>query len=111
MLKAIKIISRLFLILAALHAGAQTAINLMPYPQALQTGAGKLRVTSQFAISLSGVAEDATIEAASNRFLRKLNARTLAYFEQERVVLNKQATTSTLAIEVKKKGRVATRSR
>ena len=52
MLKAIKIISRLFLILAALHAGAQTAINLMPYPQALQTGAGKLRVTSQFAIIL-----------------------------------------------------------
>ncbi|GAB4018974.1 hypothetical protein GCM10028808_55090 [Spirosoma migulaei] len=79
---------------------SEQTFNLMPYPRSLQGGSGKLRLTAAFSIQLSGAATDQTLDAATNRFLRKLNARTLVYVEQQRVVLNNQSGEPLLAIEV-----------
>jgi hexosaminidase len=105
----------LFLILT-FHAHGQSNTNVppaelqydvMPYPQSLQAENGKLRITSQFAISLSGAAKDQTLVDAANRLLKNLIRKTLVYFEQEQVVLNKQETNTTLTIQVKTKADVA----
>ena len=84
--------------MATLAFPQNQTIDIMPYPQFLKAGSGKLKITSHFAASLSGVASDKikTIEAATNRLLRRLNGKTLAYFEQEEVVLNKQPANATL---------------
>ncbi|WP_423146230.1 family 20 glycosylhydrolase [Rubrolithibacter danxiaensis] len=113
MKKLNKFFAGLFLLLLAESAGAQSGqtqlplkstINLMPYPQSLHAAGGKLRITSQFSINLSGAEKDERLEAATNRLLTRLNARTLAYFEQERVVLNEQKHNATLTLQVKTKG-------
>lgn len=101
-------IALLFLFLAV-HVHGQTDVNsgstihVMPFPQSLQAGNGKLRITSQFAISLAGAAKDETLEAAANRLLKNLNKKTLSYFEQEHVLINKQETNTVITIQVKTK--------
>lgn len=78
-------------------------ISLMPYPQSLQTGSGKLRITPDFTISLSGAVDDKTLEGATNRFLRRLNARTLVSVGQEDVILNQPQANAAFVIQVKQK--------
>src|SRR5436305_40280 len=92
----------LFMSYQVVHA-QNTAINVMPYPQSLTLGNGKLRITPSFTIGIAAPAGDNTVESAANRLLRRLNARTLAYFNQERVALNEQPDTATLMIQVKEK--------
>lgn len=103
------------LLLCTLNAQAQSNINststpqkefinVMPYPQSVQMGSGRLYITTEFLIHLSGAPKDQTLEAASNRFIRKLKARTLTYFEQEKVILNSNnPTLSIFKIQVKEK--------
>src|SRR3954452_11981730 len=79
------------------------AVNVMPYPQSLTLGNGKLRISSSFTIGIAAPAGDSIVESAANRLLRRLNTRTLAYFNQERAALNEQPENATLAIQVKEK--------
>src|SRR3954468_14409705 len=79
------------------------AINVMPYPQSLTLGNGKLRISSSFTIGIAAPAGDSIVEFAANRLLRRLNARTLAYFDQERASLQEQPENATLTIQVKEK--------
>lgn len=79
------------------------SLNVMPLPSKAEMGNQKLRITSKFTIQLTALSTDKVIEAASNRLLQRLNKRTLAYFEQEQVVLNESKTNPTLTIEVKNK--------
>ena len=79
------------------------SLNVMPLPSKTEMGNQKLRITSKFNIQLTALSTDKVIEAASNRLLQRLNKRTLAYFEEEQVVLNESKTNPTLTIEVKNK--------
>jgi hexosaminidase len=121
MKKRMQLVTVLLLLLGTFHTYGQSSINdsgampkqnaeidVMPYPQTLQTGSGKLRITSQFVISLSGAAKDGTLEAATNRLLKRLNKRTLVYFEPESVALNQLNGNATLTIQVKEKAAPST---
>src|SRR4051794_36733587 len=79
------------------------AVNVMPYPQSLTLGNAKLRISSSFTIGIAAPAGDSIVESAANRLLRKLNARTLAYFNQERAALKEQPDNATLTVRVKEK--------
>lgn len=102
-----------FLLLYTIEAKAQAnstgqllqkeVINVMPYPQNVQLGNGRLEISTEFTIELSGALKDQTLETAANRFFRKLHARTLASFEQERILLNKERTHPTFSIKVNEK--------
>lgn len=117
MRKQIQLFAGLLLLLGEIYAQGQPSvnasngmstqngtINVMPYPRTLQAENGKLRITSRFAVGLYGAAKDGKLEDASNRFLRRLNRKTLAYFQQERVALNEPPTQATLTIQVKENG-------
>jgi hypothetical protein len=78
----------LFLLITVMICGGLSAQDVMPYPQSLQVGFGQLRITPNFSISLSGNPDDKTLENAANRFFKRLNAKSLSYFVQERIELN-----------------------
>lgn len=78
-------------------------INVVPYPQNLELKSGQLHITPRFSIELLGILKDQTLQAAANGFLRRLKARTLTYFEQESILLNKEQPLPTFRIKVKAK--------
>jgi len=51
------------------------ALNLMPLPANVQSGAGSLRVDSTFSVTFAGYTE-ARLERAGERFLRQLARQT-----------------------------------
>src|SRR5438094_8787356 len=53
----------------------QPALNLMPLPANVQSGAGSLRVDSTFSVAFTGDAEP-RLERAGGRFLRQLARQT-----------------------------------
>jgi len=92
----------LFLFVAMVHTGfGQSAtIDVMPYPSGVTVGTGKLSIASSFTVGVTGAQGDKILETAVNRFFQRLNARTLAYFKQERVILNEASATATCVIQV-----------
>lgn len=78
-------------------------INVMPYPSKVNLGTKKLRITKEFSINLIAQPNDIVLENATNRLLRSLNKKTLAYFEQEYVTNNNIQEKSVLTIKVSNK--------
>jgi hexosaminidase len=73
------------LLLAALCSGltAFSQLNLLPYPDSLVKGNSQFRLGADFRISTSS--NDPILLKAINRFYAKLNRKTGAYFEQDRI--------------------------
>ena len=59
----------------AMTTAQQPALNLMPLPANVQSGAGSLRVDSTFSVAFTGYAEP-RLERAGERFLRQLARQT-----------------------------------
>src|SRR2546422_6076293 len=59
----------------AMTTAQQPALNLMPLPANVQSGAGSLRVDSTFSVAFTGYIEP-RLERASERFLRQLARQT-----------------------------------
>lgn len=93
----------IFSLLAFFKVSGQQSIanlTLMPWPKSVEIHADQLRITSEFTVNLIGQKDDDILQEASNRFLQKLNRKTLAYFKQEKVILNQVQTIPKLQIEV-----------
>src|SRR5260370_34165988 len=58
-----------------MNTAQQPALNLMPLPASVQSGAGSLRVDSSFSVALMGYTEP-RLERAAERFLRQLARQT-----------------------------------
>jgi len=54
---------------------SQPALNLMPYPSSVQSGAGSLKIDSSFTVGLAGYTEP-RLDRAAERFLRQLSRQT-----------------------------------
>ncbi|MGR3810875.1 beta-N-acetylhexosaminidase [Jiulongibacter sp. NS-SX5] len=78
-------------------------LTLMPWPKSVDIHAGQLRINSEFTVNLTGQKGDDILEEAANRFLYKLNRKTLAYFKQEKVVLNQVQSAALMQIDVNEK--------
>lgn len=93
----------LFLVILAMISKAFTqdvTLNIMPYPFKVIQADGKFRINQDFSISVAAKQDDEIIKKAANRFLIRLNLKTLSYFKQEAVELNQNLERATLYIKV-----------
>jgi hexosaminidase len=68
---------------STIHAQAANPLPLMPMPQHITTGTGKLKVDAGFTIGLAGY-KDARLESARERFIQRLSRLTgIPYHDEE----------------------------
>lgn len=73
------------------HAQVQSnELNLMPYPQKVELGAGAFRLSKGFNVTVIGNAAPRLYEAAT-RALRRLSGRTGLFFRQDYITQKKRS--------------------
>jgi hexosaminidase len=88
------------------HAQVQSnELNLMPYPQKVELGAGAFRLSKGFNVTVIGNAAPRLYEAAT-RALRRLSGRTGLFFRQDYITQKNAADAADLSITCKRPGRV-----
>ncbi len=101
-----KIVAILFLSMISITREGFTqnkTLNVMPYPLEVTQGKGNFRINEELTITINSAQDDKIAEDAANRFLIRLRKKTLVYFNQERVELNKVIGNSILTIQVASK--------
>jgi hexosaminidase len=100
-----RILSALFLLLAALIVNAQSPQNtaLLPVPQNIAFHSGRFMLNANFSIAVKADASDSVLYFAINRAFQTLNRRTALYFGQQRITAKDISDTSLLIINVKHK--------
>ena len=104
----VKNIFLLFYLSAALSCAAQTdrIHDLMPMPRELNTGNGKLRITEQFRVTVTGDPAP-RLYAEASRFVRRLGEKTGIFLDGQGFVTRKDSNLlSALLIKVQRPGRL-----
>lgn len=79
-----------------------TTLNLMPVPQKIELGNGKLLLTQNFSAAIHESSPDTILIKGVNRMMQTLNRRSALYFTHKYITSNDKSDTAILQVSVNK---------